>query len=351
MNWIFFSPLYFFVILSISFSARAQFYFLNSEKTVTSSVPQSVNSVENQLGVLPRGTVFEVLEAQAQAVRIKLWILKNDPQLEFFKKLWLQNYLSINKDLWLYKDDTDPKSKIDFIKIKPERSQLISPESIISEAKSPSTDCLDGSCEKNLASTKSESAIENTEALREIADKINPDADASESKLEQQIKNFSESAQVSSSIEYALKNKRSHSTGKCYRSVKFALAASPRGTKKEGLIPGHFSDSAAVQSKESLKKFGFINLLEKFPYSFKLATNPSEAPKGAVLVYSSGLRCKGTQIKDCGHVEIKTSEPGKPGYVSDYYSDDPISETAHQRSLKKPIYKLVAIMIKPMDTK
>ena len=67
---------------------------------------------------------------------------------------------------------------------------------------------------------------------------------------------------------------------------------------------------------------------------------PADAPKGSVLVYSSGVHCRHSKVKDCGHIEIKMSEPGNPGYISDYYSAQPITKFSK--------YKLVGVMIKPL---
>ena len=76
--------------------------------------------------------------------------------------------------------------------------------------------------------------------------------------------------------------------------------------------------------------------------------SPSQAPKGAILVYSSGIPCG--RIRDCGHTEIKTGHSGEDGYVSDYYSKDAINETPRARKYGSN-YKLVGIMIKPKDKK
>ena len=322
-------------------ASHAQFFKTNTEVTVNSTMPTQPNSQQDSLGSIQPGSVFEVLEAQSKAVKIKLWLLKNGSKLRE------------TNSMWIFKDDSLPETAKDFVEIQPARKQADPAPSV--EARSSADNCTDGNCGANTVSAQTPAAVDNTSDLRAVANTAlalkKPTAAAVDSALENQIKNFSESEEVKTAIAYGLSNKRGRSTGKCYRAVKMALAASPRGTKRSGLIPGHFSDVAAVQGKESLKDFGFINLLEKKPFDSTLKNNPSAAPKGSVLVYSSGLRCKNTTIKDCGHIEIKTKGPGESGYVSDYYSDDPISETVRHRSLKKPIYKLVGIMIKPMDKK
>lgn len=166
--------------------------------------------------------------------------------------------------------------------------------------------------------------------------------------LDEKIKAYSSSTATQNSINFALKNKKPRSTGKCYRSVKDALSCSKNRGRGTGncLIPSWYSGTAALSAKDSLKRFGFVNLLDSEPYKSRIGNSPSKAPKGAVLVYSSGIPCSGTQIRDCGHVEIKTDHEGKPGYVSDYYSDDAINQTAGARRYGTN-YKLVGVMIKP----
>lgn len=125
---------------------------------------------------------------------------------------------------------------------------------------------------------------------------------------------------------------------KCYKYVKDALlkalVTNPR-------LSGGYAKDASAQ----LEKQGFVNLLD--PSQLKgtylenknlsqLITNPNLAPKRAILVYEPTdpdrmvRRCKtNSQTKrkrcywdeDAGHIEIKTAESGKGGFVSDYYSD------------------------------
>ncbi len=117
--------------------------------------------------------------------------------------------------------------------------------------------------------------------------------------------------------------------GKCYTGVKAALAAA-------GLVPHKkIGGEAALSAKETLKEFNFINLMEE-PHKLSI-TNPSQAPLGAILVYSSGKKCRNSKIKDCGHIEIRTDK----GFISDFFSTEPITTD--------PRYKLVAVMVKKMD--
>jgi hypothetical protein len=193
--------------------------------------------------------------------------------------------------------------------------------------------------------------------------------------LDQQIRNYSESKEVSRMIDWAMKNKSPASRRWCYRSVKEAIASQcGPDIKDEGRVvyhcrnplypeggrkgPGNnltqsvsteMADSFALSAKTRLKSEGFVNLLEIEPYKSQMRS-PSQAPKGAVLVYSSGIPCNNGKTKDCGHTEIKTGNAGEDGYVSDYYSKDAINETPRARKYGSN-YKLVGIMIKPKDKK
>ena len=148
-------------------------------------------------------------------------------------------------------------------------------------------------------------------------------------------------------IRHAIKNVKPKFTGKCYRYVKRALAASPPGTKGKGLTAGPDGDIAALNASVTLKKYGFINLLDKAPYTKLLRENPASGPIGAIYIYASGIPCKGTKvfIKDCGHIEIKTGLTDKNAFVSDFPSDMPISEKEQNKKRKRK-YKLVSVMIK-----
>jgi hypothetical protein len=204
---------------------------------------------------------------------------------------------------------------------------------------------------------------------------VSPPAQGS---LDARIKNYSDSTQVKRMIDWAMKNKRSASTGICYRKVKEAMATQcgpprtnylcknpfhPEGGKQgpgnnfTKSISTDIHDFAAASAKERLKQSGFVNLLEIEPYKFQMKS-PSYAPQGAILVYSSGIPCsvkdkKGRVVastNDCGHTEIKVGRAGQPGYVSDFYLDDAINETPRARKYGSN-YKLIGIMIKPMDNK
>lgn len=192
--------------------------------------------------------------------------------------------------------------------------------------------------------------------------------------IEQKIKKYSESTEVKNMINWVTKNNSKFLTGagSCYRKVKEALALKC-GLRKKNLRPcrnvvskndktsklslmneisGDLKDFYARSAKDRLKESGFINLLEIEPFTTKI-TSPSLAPKGSVLVYSSGVPCNVTfkrkvvaTTDDCGHIEIKTGDVGEKGYASDYYSDYAINETPRaQRNGSN--YKLIGVMIKP----
>ena len=137
----------------------------------------------------------------------------------------------------------------------------------------------------------------------------------------------------------------SHSHGRCYRKVKDALAAHAPGQR--GLIPRWYSGVAARTGRDALQSYGFVNLLETEPYKSQIK-KPSQAPKGAVLVYSSGVPCRGTRIPDCGHIEIKTGRPGNNAFVSDYSYPTGINETPAALRFGSR-YKLIGVMIKPTN--
>lgn len=112
----------------------------------------------------------------------------------------------------------------------------------------------------------------------------------------------------------------------CYAAVKDALKAA-------GMLPNDYSCSRfARNGVMDLQdpSVGFKNLLDlpvkgEVHYETKLAinsmlvNNPSMAPKGAVLVYSTidgAVKSNGKPVDPAGHVEIKIGEVGKDLYIS-----------------------------------
>ncbi|MCK6597311.1 MAG: hypothetical protein L6Q37_03020 [Bdellovibrionaceae bacterium] len=145
-------------------------------------------------------------------------------------------------------------------------------------------------------------------------------------------------SRINQSIKYAKEHRKSQSIGYCYRYVKEALLQSGLTKKRlEGVYPKN--------SDEVLKKEGYKNLLDPKQLEktrlqnvnfSKLIDHPNLAPKGAILVYGPTDKnkivkycdrdkanrvipstCKWGQ--DAGHIEIKTEDSGKGGFVSDYF--------------------------------
>lgn len=326
--------LYVFSILSIfSAHAFAERYRMNGNYYVRGSEKFGPDD-DNKVGVLTKGSSFEVVSKQryangAEALEIRILSLPEKRNAGDEVKQ------SKSGKYFIYK----PNNK-DFIQMNDATS---------TEANTAADHC--DSCAKlvqqappaNARNTGDIAAISTT-----IAGQQNqaPMEEKKPGSLDEQIKKYSESDEVNYTINYAMKNKKPSSVGSCYRGVKKAMLASPKG--KKGLIPQYYSDGAALGAKTALKKFGFVNLLDSEPYKSQMKS-PSNAPKGAVLVYSSGIPCTdkaGTFHPDCGHTEIKTADSGKPGYVSDYYSAAAINETAGARKYTTR-YKLVGVMIKP----
>ncbi len=210
------------------------------------------------------------------------------------------------------------------------------------EPASTETGCTGPECVPGLAGSESKAAGANRKDLLNVTKKIAVEHSSEEAKLALKIKKYSDSPQVKETIAFAIKNKKSMEK-LCYRAVKKALLVSrTKAPNLNGLIPNYFDDEAAANAKKSLKQFGFINLLEKEPYRKLFAGNPSMAPKGAVLVYSSGIRCRRSKILDCGHIEIKMHGPGKDGYIAEVENAKAISDRVSR-------YKLTGVMIKDLD--
>lgn len=141
---------------------------------------------------------------------------------------------------------------------------------------------------------------------------------------------YSKDKQTLQMIEFAKKNKRDPKEYKkskfkwCYRYVKNALLNAGLTSKRlEGVL--------ARNAGDKLKAEGFTNIMED-PHLVGKITNPSQAPKGAILVYEPNpitrlVRSADETSKrdivspDAGHIEIKTDDVGKGGFVSDYYSE------------------------------
>lgn len=204
-----------------------------------------------------------------------------------------------------------------------------------------SADCPDGSCSATVGESQPLTDVQKT--AQDITQKIE-DQNSEESEnldannFDNSVKKYSNSLQVKRTIAWALeKNSGRHSRKMCYQKVKEALATEFVNGKGPGqnLIPKWFASQSAKNATTDLKKFGFINLLEKSSFH-KIILDPKDAPKGAVLVYK-------TSLHKYGHIEIKLDDGPVSRYAADYVSDHAITD---QQGLGKK-YQLIGVMIKP----
>lgn len=139
-----------------------------------------------------------------------------------------------------------------------------------------------------------------------------------------EVMKYSDSRQVSETINFALENRRRRKAGKCYKYVKDALLAGNLVIERPPSIYGKYA-------ADDLKQQGFVDMMEDHRYR-DLIKSPKDAPKGAILVY----REKGSP-KAAGHVEQKTDWDVSGGYVSDFL---------HEYHDGMSNYELTAVMIK-----
>ncbi len=292
-------------------------YYLRSDEN-------STGAIENRIGVLTAGSEFKVLNKKGNALQIEITKMSSSSQVRKSEKIWIWKG---NNTHFTELDTTIAAS---------------------TEGQSPQVKCENCETPVTKVTEVKKKNVDSIQAVaREITNQANqapPVASITAGSLDDKIINYSKSSEVASAIKWAEKNNGLFSYRKCYRQVKFALAA--KDANKNSLIPGRFSDEAAIGAKNSLKNYGFINLMDIEPYKTQMKA-PSQAPKGSVLVYSSGIKCPNSKIKDCGHVEIKASDTS---YVSDYKSSYAINETPRARRFGTN-YKLIGIMVKPMETK
>ncbi|MBC7420521.1 MAG: hypothetical protein H7328_07300 [Bdellovibrio sp.] len=319
-----------FLSLFVSTNTFAQTYRMDASYYLRSS-SDSTGNINNIVGVLTPGSEFKVLNKKGNALQIEITNLAS------------KSNVNKTEQVWIYKGNDSHFTEV---------------------TNGPSTDtqaqvpAVPATCRGCIASAAKESQAQQKQinSIKETAREIVAAANQPQGKitlppgdvkpvtlLDEQIKNYSNSAEVAAAAKWAEKNNGLFSYRKCYRQVKAALSAKTKSGKS--LIPGWFSDEAALRAKESLKNYGFINLMDQEPYKSEMKT-ANQAPKGAVLVYSSNLDCPRTKTPDCGHVEIKASETS---YVSDYRSAYAINETPRAKKVGSR-YKLVGIMVKPMES-
>lgn len=148
------------------------------------------------------------------------------------------------------------------------------------------------------------------------------------------IMRYSEGKEVKDSIRYGLRNKKSRSTGYCYRYVKRALMG---GDMIDRYPPGGHARDAV----RDLKAQGMINLMDNPKYR-DMIKSPADVPKGAVIVYHNGT-------KESGDIQIKTDWGSNGGFVSDFYSNNSFLSSPKARRYAKAgkPYRIIGVMMKP----
>ena len=162
--------------------------------------------------------------------------------------------------------------------------------------------------------------------------------------IQKAFEKYSNSPQITSLISHARENLRTNPgryiqrrPGKkakafCYRAVKDAL-------RESGLVTKVFQGSAnAYAGVRDLQPMGFENLLDDANLREILQNNPRLAPKGAILVFET---TPGARVSPSGHIEIKTQDSGRDGYISISESTKPTYgyRIPQQRRLIGVLYK------------
>lgn len=136
--------------------------------------------------------------------------------------------------------------------------------------------------------------------------------------------------------------------GSCYKYIKHSLARS-------GITP-YFSDTSAVNAKETLKKYGFRNMLDK---NKKLKPDDAAVPKGAVIIYANGdsngkiLRSYSYYLKDKKGNYILDKKGNKILRRVEYHGDIAFKTDRgmganyyNSKSFGEPYWIVVGIMVK-----
>lgn len=299
---------------------RAHSYFLRSN-------PDFGSDRSNVVGVLTRGSTFEVLERRArpdgsEALRIRVI------------NRGRSSNVNPSTNYWVYKsNDRD-----------------------FSGGSAPARDTTGSTCTNCDRSggapiprgTRDDIAAISREATRGGEQ---PAEDAARrpvprgSPTREQIRRYASSSNVDRMIRFADRNygHNRRGGGRCYRKVKDSMAAG-------GLIPSWYDDLAAKNAVHTLQRAPrrYINLLDHEPYRSEI-TSPSQAPRGAILVYEnvprSNAACR-RRSRSCGHIEIKMGNPGQPGYISDYKGNTAINETPASFTRRGPLYRLIGVMVR-----
>lgn len=185
------------------------------------------------------------------------------------------------------------------------------------------------------------------------------------------VSRYSKSEEVKNMTELAKARTNGDSAGVCYKAVKWLICKpsqvtgtynkrSPSVTGTGECEPnsimyglsapsGRLAKGAINDLTVGLRAGPFTNLLDDPQFGSKIK-GPADAPKGSILVYDKKLDSKGKPLRYCtastaGHIEIRTEDPPKGGYVSDYQSRFPISIFPQKR--EDECYKLIGVMIAP----
>lgn len=313
MKWVFY---YIFIICFTLFNAKiatAQMLRLKAHYNIRSS-PDFLSST-NVVGDLREGSLIEVLEKKplpsgAYGLRIEILSTEKDSRKINSAQKWIYKLNETH-----FADITDSKRTI---------AEVATISQITTQAQAPAA------CATCLGDAAAFQKNSNQKELGLVTQHIEQDANTIPN-LREQVKNYSNSPEVKKSLATGMRLfSRKKSKGFCYTAIKKILAAS-------GLVPNdRIGGESALSAKDTLKEqFGFINLLDILSFKTEIIT-AADAPVGSVLVYSSDNKCKRSKIPDCGHIEMKTEN----GFISDFYTKNLIT--------RKPQYKLVAVMVKPM---
>ncbi len=185
-------------------------------------------------------------------------------------------------------------------------------------------------------------------------DKLRPQMNNVEAELVNQVilkkySSYSKDKKTNDMILFAMNHKKSKSTGQCYANIKEALLGSKMIEDRPAGVSPKFAG-------EQLESRGFTNIMQDDEIGTKIKS-PLQAPKGAILVYepvpanrlilikekkNGVLTGRQIWVPDYGHIEIKTEDPGKPGFVSDYFNKKARTGT----SMESVDRKLIGIYVK-----
>jgi hypothetical protein len=156
------------------------------------------------------------------------------------------------------------------------------------------------------------------------------------------VSRYSNSATTKKMISSALANRKSHSTKKCYRYVKRALVAAGAVTSYPPGVNAKQGVRDLISQNDSLRRAGkptWVNMLDDPKYR-SMIKNPGDAPKGAVLIFRNGR-------PEPGDAAIKTDNGPNGGFVNDFYSTRPVTQSPKGTRYQKMGvgYELIGVMI------